>query len=55
MRTGEKEMIISRSPFFIPCDRGHYDNVPVRVKSLTVNLDRPAHRERSVVIRTSDL
>lgn len=54
MKTGEKQMVIYRQKPFTPCTRIHYDNVPVRVSDLDVDLSRPASREKSVVLRTSD-
>jgi len=55
MLTGEKIMPKYKSKPFIPCDRSHYDNVPVRVSDLDVDLSRPAHKEKSPWIRTGDI
>lgn len=54
MKTGEKRMVFYPSKPFIPCDRTHPDYL-LRVKDLTVDLSRPAHREKSPVLRTGDL
>jgi len=53
--TGEKQLMIYRDKPFVACDRNHYDNVPVRVNDLDVDLSRPAPRAKSPVIRTGDL
>jgi len=55
MRTGEKQLVIYKDKHFIPCTKGHYDNVPVRVDDLTVDLSRPSHREKTPWIRTGDV
>lgn len=55
MLTGEKQMVFYKDKHFIPCDRIHYDNVPVRVSDLTVDLSRPPHKEKTPWIRTGDI
>lgn len=55
MLTGEKIMPRYKADIFIPCSRDHADNVPVRVSDLRTNLDRPAPREKSITLRTSDV
>lgn len=55
MKTGEKRLVIYRDKPFIPCDEIHPDNIPVRVEDLDVDLERPAAREKSPILRTSDL
>jgi len=52
MLTGEKMLVTTKSKPYIPCERDHYDNVPVRVSDLNVDLDRPAPKEKSPVLRT---
>lgn len=55
MKTGEKQMVIYRQKPFTPCTRIHYDNVPVRVSDLDVDLSRPPHKEKTGWIRTGDV
>lgn len=55
MRTGEKIMIRGKTEIIRPCGLIHPDFVPVRTSDLTVNLDRPPHKEKSIVIRTGGI
>ena len=55
LKAGEKIMVFYPSKPFVPCSRTHLDRVAVRVSDLDVNLERPEHREKSVVLRTSDI
>ncbi len=55
MLTGEKQMVIYRDKHFIPCDRDHPDNIPVRVSDLIVSVERPSPPARSPILRTGDV
>lgn len=55
MKTGEKMLVYYREKPFIPCDRDHPDYL-LRVKHIDASLvERPAHKEKSVVLTTSDV